>query len=185
MIYLRSIIFVIILTSSHSYAKNLASTLRVDLPVATSITGWSYQVTSLVENRDWDGLLGLTRLWTEDDPENPLAWSLLGIANYALKQPVQAIDAYRKALHLKPDDAESWNNMGNAYDQLDQLEMGIQSYQEAIRIKPNFVEAWYNLGLNYQLRGEREKAQEVYLVLDKLDPKTAEKLFVHIDKRSN
>jgi tetratricopeptide (TPR) repeat protein len=181
--YLFSLVSILLSTLfiNTASAKSMEATLPYQPPMATSVTGWSYQVADLVKNHDWNGLLNLTRFWTEEDPDNPLAWSLRGISNYALKQPVQAIDAYRKALHLKPDDAESWNNLGNAYDQLEQLDMGIQSYQEAIRIKPDFIEAWYNLGINYQIQGQREKAKEVYTVLYKLDRGIAERFSDQID----
>ena len=49
----------------------------------------------------------------------------------------EAIDAYNKALSIKPDYAEAHNNMGNVLRDLGKLNEAIDAYNRALSIKPN------------------------------------------------
>ena len=52
----------------------------------------------------------------------------------------EAIEAYNKALSIKPDYAEAYNNMGNALKEQGKLEEAIEAYNKALSIKPDFTE---------------------------------------------
>ena len=51
-----------------------------------------------------------------------------------LKQFEKAIECYKKALEIKPDEHEAWYNMGNAYGNLKQFEKALESINKAIEI---------------------------------------------------
>ena len=53
----------------------------------------------------------------------------------------EAIDAYNKALSIKPDYAEAFNNMGIALKEQGKLEEAIASYNKALSLKPDYAEA--------------------------------------------
>ena len=57
----------------------------------------------------------------------------------------EAIEAYNKALAIKPDYAEAYNNMGNALKEQGKLEEAIEAYNKALAIKPDYAEAIENL----------------------------------------
>jgi S1-C subfamily serine protease len=63
---------------------------------------------------DYKGWLAHTRQLTRAEPNNPLAWFQLGLANRELLRYRDAIAAYKKALSLKPDYPEAWKELGNA-----------------------------------------------------------------------
>ena len=64
----------------------------------------------------------------------------------------EAIEAYNKALTIKPDYAEAYNNMGNALKEQGKLEEAIEAYNKALAIKPDYAEAIENsLSLAVQL----------------------------------
>jgi tetratricopeptide (TPR) repeat protein len=44
----------------------------------------------------------------------------------------EAIEAYNKALSIKPDYAEAYNNMGNALKEQGKLEEAIEAYNKAL-----------------------------------------------------
>ena len=44
----------------------------------------------------------------------------------------EAIEAYNKALAIKPDYAEAYNNMGNALQEQNKLEEAIEAYNKAL-----------------------------------------------------
>ena len=69
----------------------------------------------------------------------------MGIALQNQGKLEEAIDAYNKALSLKPDYAETYNNIGNTLKAQAKLEEAIKAYTKAISIKPNNTESYWNL----------------------------------------
>ncbi len=57
----------------------------------------------------------------------------------------EAIDMYRKAIKIMPDDEKAHNNLGTLLAQQGGLDEAIEHFSEALRIKPDFVEAHGNL----------------------------------------
>jgi tetratricopeptide (TPR) repeat protein len=49
----------------------------------------------------------------------------------------EAIEAYNKALAIKPDHAEAYNNMGITLKEQGKLEEAIEAYNKALAIKPD------------------------------------------------
>jgi len=74
----------------------------------------------------------------------------------------EAIEAYTKALSIKPDFAEVQSNIGAVWQSRDQPKQAIKAYKRAISIKPDYGPAYYNLGLVFQERGKIEEAVEAY-----------------------
>ena len=74
----------------------------------------------------------------------------------------QAIEAFQKAVEIKPDNHEAWNNMGVAYEKQSDYTKAIEAYQKAVEIKPDLHEAWTNMGLVYEKQGNYSKAIEAY-----------------------
>ena len=57
----------------------------------------------------------------------------------------EAVEASRKALTLKPDDAEAHNNLANTLQEMGRLEDAVSSYEHALKLKPDFYDAKGNL----------------------------------------
>ena len=45
-----------------------------------------------------------------------------------------AIEAYKKAVTIKPDYPEAYNNMGNAFQEQGKLDAAIEAYKKAVTI---------------------------------------------------
>lgn len=58
---------------------------------------------------------------------------------------VEAIEAAKEALRLRPDYAEAWNNIGAAYNKLGRYEEAAAACEQALLYKPNFEMARHNL----------------------------------------
>ena len=65
----------------------------------------------------------------------------MGIALQDQGKLEEAIEAYSKALAIKPDYAEAYNNMGNALKDQGKLEEAIEAYSKALAIKPDYEAA--------------------------------------------
>lgn len=59
----------------------------------------------------------------------------------------EGIEAYNKALEIKPDDAETLTNKGNAYAGLKQFQEAIQCYDRVLGNTQSFYLAYQNKGL--------------------------------------
>ena len=93
----------------------------------------------------------------------------------------EAIEAYNKALAIKPDYAQAYYNLGNALHEQGKLEEAIEAYNKALAIKPDYAQAYYNMGITLQEQGKLEEAIEAYnkSLAIKPDYAAARALYLH------
>ena len=65
----------------------------------------------------------------------------------------EGINAYRRAIALRPSYAAAHCNLGKAMQDLDRPDEAIAAFNQAIALKPDMVEAWNNLGTTLALCG--------------------------------
>ncbi len=134
---------------------------------------WLMRAAALEQKNDWRGLLKLSRQWVKSEPENAGAWFSLGNAYNNLKQYDQAIQAYREALRIQPEN-EAWNNLGAAYGGLKQYNQAIQALREALRIQPENAMAWHNLGIAYGNLKQHDQAIQAWREALRIQPEYAD-----------
>ena len=86
----------------------------------------------------------------------------------------EAIEAYNKAITIKPDYADAYYNMGNALKEQGKLEEAIEAYNKAIAIKPDYVQAYKNTGNILKMQGNLNQAVEIYNKAIAIKPNYAE-----------
>ena len=69
----------------------------------------------------------------------------MGNALQELGKLEEAIEAYNKALTIKPEYAEAYNNMGFALQDQGKLEEALKAYKKSLGIKPEYADAARNL----------------------------------------
>ena len=74
----------------------------------------------------------------------------------------EAIEAYKKAISIKPDFADVYYNIGNALRVQGKHEEAVEAYKKAISIKPDFAEAHHEIGNALRDQGKLEEAIEAY-----------------------
>tara|TARA_B100000809_G_scaffold254209_1_gene291138 strand:- start:254 stop:721 length:468 start_codon:yes stop_codon:yes gene_type:complete len=74
----------------------------------------------------------------------------------------EAIEAYNKAIEIKPDYHLAYHNLGNTYRRQGKYDQAIEAYNKAIEIKPDYHLAYYNLGNAYDEQDKYEEAIEAY-----------------------
>ncbi len=95
---------------------------------------------------------------------------------YDTGQYAKALDVYKQALSVKPQDPLTLNNLGAAYFALGQNKEAIDTFQSAVKAKPDDAESYLNLGVAYNTT---EKYDEAAAALNKaiaLKPDWAEAL---------
>ena len=78
----------------------------------------------------------------------------------------EAIQAYNKALSIKPNYAEAHNNIGNALKDQGKLQEAVVAYKKAISNKSNYAEAYNNMGNALKDQGklaDDKRLQKSYL----------------------
>jgi len=105
-------------------------------------------------------------------------WFILGYLSANAGMYREAIEAFKKAIMIKPDyAAEAYYNLGISYAHLGMYREAIEACKKAIRIKPDYAEAYYNLGITHLILNDRGSALEIYKILKKIDPELANNLF--------
>jgi tetratricopeptide (TPR) repeat protein len=84
-----------------------------------------------------------------------------------------AIDAYTKAINLKPDHFEAYFNRGYARSDLDDKKGAIDDYTQSIKFKPDKAEAYYNRGNTRSNLGDKKGAIDDYTQAIKIKPDEA------------
>jgi tetratricopeptide (TPR) repeat protein len=88
--------------------------------------------------------------------------------------PVGAITAYKKALHLRPECVETLINLGRLYAETGEDEDAETCFRKAVKLSPDDATAIYNLGVVVQDCGRDQEAIDHYLRALEIDPSFAE-----------
>lgn len=94
-------------------------------------------------------------------------WRHVGALAF-LNDTEKALDAYRKATNLDPDDAGGWNELGHLLDRVGQLDEAVAAYGKVLAFGNNVSDeaiitaATVNLGSVFHTRGDLDKAEEMY-----------------------
>jgi hypothetical protein len=90
------------------------------------------------------------------------------------RDPVAAIDAYRRSLRLRPDCTEAWINLGRLFAESSDSDAARDCFKSALELDPAEATAYYNLGVIAQDSGKESEAIELYRRSLELDPHLAE-----------
>lgn len=72
----------------------------------------------------------------------------LGVLFYGNEEYEKAIDCFRAALAVSPNDPLLWNRLGATLANSQRSEEAIDAYEKALALRPFFVRARYNLGVS-------------------------------------
>jgi tetratricopeptide (TPR) repeat protein len=122
-----------------------------DNHVATYNIGWAYN-----ELGNYKEAIRYAELW---------------YANYKLKQDVQAINSYKRALQYKPDHANSYFGIADVYyENLKNYQLAADYYRKGLAYKPDDASALYRLGFCYNDLGNYQEAINVLARAKQLNP---------------
>jgi Flp pilus assembly protein TadD len=93
------------------------------------------------------------------EPQNPLLWLNLGIAQQRTGEYEEAIFSFQKALAIDDDIAEAWLSLGLIYYELEYFDLAESSYQRSIMLDDGNPKTWNNLGVLYFVEGDFEEAR--------------------------
>jgi tetratricopeptide (TPR) repeat protein len=111
------------------------------------------------------------------EPENPLLWLNLGIAQQRTGDYEEAVDSFQRAVFIDDDLAEAWVSLGLIHYEMEQFELAEDCYQTALLRDENAPKTWNNLGVLYFVEGSFEEARHCFEEAVSLSPLYYEALF--------
>lgn len=123
--------------------------------------------------------IGELRAIVQKDPGNYEAWVRLGNLLFDTDQYADAIDAYTKALELKPSDPDVITDRGIMYRKTGDFERAAAEFRRAAEVAPTHLNSVLNLGvvLRYDLNDSAGAIQAWRMYLDRRPPpEMAEKI---------
>jgi len=97
---------------------------------------------------------------TYDNRGNAYLSSYLNTKN---EQELQkAIENYKKAVEINPENAVAYNGLGAAYKQAGDMDKAIKAWEQSLSIDPEYGLPLYNLGYSHMNRGENKKALQYF-----------------------
>lgn len=98
-------------------------------------------------------------------------FSSMGRIHEYRKEPQKAINYYKKALKVNPNDSDYYNDMADCYFMLGEYENACETYKKAIEINEKEITYQTNLAEVYLKMGKREESFDICKKCLKIDPK--------------
>lgn len=109
------------------------------------------------------------------DATKPQIWAALGEYQTCAKQYAPAVESYKKAIELNPQDGAYHNNLGQAYLKNNQVDEAINEYNQAATIDPTNAGMYYfNLGAVLTNKGKVDDAITAFDKAITADPNKAD-----------
>ena len=105
------------------------------------------------------------------DPKNAEAWEHLGNLYFDAGEPAKAVNAYGKALELKPDNPSVLVDCGVMYRELKQYDKALEFFNKALALNPKHEFALFNSGIVlYHDLNRKEEAMAKWRTLVDVNP---------------
>jgi tetratricopeptide (TPR) repeat protein len=111
------------------------------------------------------------------EPENPLLWMNLGIAQQRTGNYDEALNSFQRAVFINDDLADAWVSMGLIYYEIEQFELAEECYHSALSRNNGAPKTWNNLGVLYFVEGSYEEARHCFEEAISLAPLYYEALY--------
>ena len=129
---------------------------------------------SLYNERQFIQVLEQITVLLEMFPNSSFLHNISGAVYKGLGHLDTSIEAYMKALALKPDSAVAFYNMGNVLKERGKLEEAIEAYNKALVFNPDYADAHNNIGNVLQDQSKLEDAISAFKKALSLKPNCAE-----------
>ncbi|HSQ61140.1 MAG TPA: tetratricopeptide repeat protein [Acidobacteriota bacterium] len=110
------------------------------------------------------------------DSTHAAVWYNYGVSLAGTQDAAGAEAAYRRALSIDSTLVEAWNNLGALYGGAGRIAEARDAYLKAVELAPSSIQARMNLALAYLRLGDKERAAQERLMLQRMDPAAARRL---------
>ena len=106
----------------------------------------------------------------KQDPKLDNSWYEMALVYHQRENYNKAIDAYSKAIELKPDNHFYWFGRCTSRLFVNKLKEAETDCKKSLELKPNYVPALSSLGRVYEDGKQKQKALDTYRKVLELDP---------------
>jgi len=110
--------------------------------------------------------------------QNPLsetAHKIVGMNEYMLGKPEEALREVKRATELAPNDADAFYYLGRLHFSTDKLAGALSDFQKALELDPASLRTENQLGQTYEALGRWPEAERVYLKAIEMERSQAKK----------
>jgi cytochrome c-type biogenesis protein CcmH/NrfG len=83
------------------------------------------------------------------DPTNADLWIRLGNFCFDHNLPARAVNAYERALELRPNEVNVWSDLGVMYRRTKQFEKSVDAFSHAAALDKDHITSRFNMGIVY------------------------------------
>ena len=125
-----------------------------------------------IDKEEYEKALPCLEIAIKTDISSLKAWAYfqIGYCYGKLGAHTKAIEAWKQAFRIDPNNAAAYYNLGVAYYELGFYKDAIEAWKQAFRIDPNNAAAYYNLGVAYNQLGFYKDAIEAYNQAIRISP---------------
>ncbi|MDA9989519.1 tetratricopeptide repeat protein [Paracoccaceae bacterium] len=135
---------------------------------------WDLVISIKVDLEQFSEAISLIKEMIKLLSKNEKLFATMAFCHQRMGHHEAAIEAYYKALAIKPDYAEAYNNIGISLKELSRLDESVKAYNKALAIKPDYAEAYNNMGTTLKEQEKLEEAKEAYNKALTIKPDSAE-----------
>ena len=121
----------------------------------------------------WKDELSFTTQRVKDAPHYAVSHYDFGLELSRQKRYDEAINAFQKAVSMKPDFVAAYNNIGAVYMDKGLYDEALIVFQKAVSLRSLDANTHYNLGIIYASKGQLEESEREFLSALKIKPNDA------------
>ncbi len=121
------------------------------------------QALALFNSGKYQESFDLVSQYARATPNSATAYKLLGMDEYMLGHPREALVHVKHATELAPNDADALYYLGRLYFSTDNIPAALEIFQKTTAIDPLNIRARNYLGQTLEALGRREEAEQAYL----------------------
>jgi tetratricopeptide (TPR) repeat protein len=121
------------------------------------------QALALFNSGKYQQSFDLVSQYLREVPTSPTAYKLLGMDEYMLGHPREAVTSVLHATELAPNDADALYYLGRLYFSTDNIPAALETFQKTIALDPSNIRALNYLGQSLEALGRRDEAEKAYL----------------------
>ncbi len=153
-----------------------ARTSRVALAVGCAALVLALATAARAQTGHWKDSFTLFHHAAHVTEGNWLAWKNLGAVHHGRGELQLALEAFRRSVEARADQADGWFNLGAAHAALDQHAEAAECFRRAVLLAPDDAQAWFALGITRALLGRSGEAAAAVERLRTIDAARAQEL---------